>query len=220
MNMRTHARKILMLAAVAAWSQPIMAAADVMLLDATAPEALAQWSEKSFEGYTQYVIEDRQGSPALCASSDGSASALLHKQDIDLARTPYLSWRWRVEQGPAPDNERTKPGDDFAARIYVMHKTGFLPTSIKAVNFVWAHQEEPGQRWSNPFTDRAMMWVLRSGQKGWQDWQEERIDVKAAFQEAFGMQPTSIEAVGIMVDSDNTGQQARACFDQIRFSGD
>jgi hypothetical protein len=69
--------------------------------------------------HTRYELVDAGG--ALRADSQCAASGLLLPLDaVDLRATPRLRWRWKVEKPiGATLDERSKSGDDFAARVYV-----------------------------------------------------------------------------------------------------
>ena len=58
----------------------------------------------------------------------------MREQAVDLARTPWLNWRWRAAETPAwsAADERSKQGDDFLARVYVI-KEGWVPWRSRAV---------------------------------------------------------------------------------------
>ena len=56
----------------------------------------------------------------LEARSSDSASALVYALRADPARTPWLSFRWRTERLIEKSDIRTKAGDDYPARVYVV----------------------------------------------------------------------------------------------------
>lgn len=197
----------------------------LLLLGDTPTEALAQWERRSFEGETRYTAERRDGVQALCSLSRDSASALLREVEIDLRRTPILNWRWRVDEvRPRRDDrqfETTKAGDDFAARLYIIVRTGWLPLSVQALNYVWADAAPLGAAWPNPFAGRrAIMLPLRNRQDPQGEWINERRDLRADLRAYAGLEAEHIHAVAIMSDTDNAGGQAQACFSDIHFSAD
>ena len=105
----------------------LTALSSTVLADRTfSPEQIIQWKSKSFVDNTGYSVEfDKQLNQSVVrAESNKTASGLFYEKRIDLNKTPYLSWSWRVEKFPALDNEKTKNGDDYAARIYVVLKEG------------------------------------------------------------------------------------------------
>ena len=81
----------------------------------------APWQALAFpkiERHTRYSEAREAGHPVLHAESECSASGLLLPlADVDLTATPRLGWRWRVDQAVAPPDERSRAGDDFAARV-------------------------------------------------------------------------------------------------------
>lgn len=179
---------------------------------------LSGWDEKSFSGETKYEIGKRSESSYLYASADKSASALYKKVKIDLDKTPYLNWSWRVDK-PLPElNEQTKAGDDYSARVYVIVKRGFAPWKTNALNYVWSSNKAPRQSWPNAFTDKAIMIPLRTSLDANQQWVSEKINVKVDFEQYFGASIDEIDGVAIMVDADNSGLQAAASFGDVFFS--
>lgn len=175
--------------------------------------SLEGWEQKSFVGQTEYGLRDGQ----LCASSKAAASGLFRKLEVDLERTPWLHWSWRAEQGFHSGDERSKAGDDYPARVYVVFSGGALFWRTRAINYVWASSEQPQAQWPNAFTANAVMIALRSGAQDGGQLLHERRDVRADYQRAFGAEPGAISAVAIMTDTDNTGTSASACYGDIWF---
>ena len=60
-------------------------------------ESLSRWQSKSFLGKTQYQIVELDRQRVLKAISHQSASGLVKAFKIDLLKTPYLNWSWRIE---------------------------------------------------------------------------------------------------------------------------
>lgn len=177
----------------------------------------ADWQEKSFAGHTRYTPGRLDGRAGLHAESRAAASGLYREIHVDLARTPLLVWDWRVEALPenGPD-ERTKAGDDFAARVYVVISGGLAFWKTRTLVYVWAAREPVGAHWDNPFTANAKMRVLRSGLHDAHRWVTERRDLGADLRDAFGEDIPAIDAVAIMTDTDNSGLAANAWYGDIR----
>lgn len=125
--------------------------------------SLDGWESESFAGETDYRfvwIDDRT---ALRAQCDGSASGLVFEDEIDLNETPILHWSWRVDGVYPGIIETTKAGDDYPARIYVIHDGGLLKWRSRAVNYVWSNSQPVGDTWPNAFVGQAMMVAVQSG---------------------------------------------------------
>ena len=69
---------------------------------------------------------------------------MFKKKRIDLHQTPYLNWRWRVDKPLHALDEKTKSGDDYGARIYVVIDGGLFFWNTKAINYVWASASPAG----------------------------------------------------------------------------
>ena len=183
------------------------------------PDAsLADWKERSFEGSTDYALVEEDGIRALRGHARGTASILYRERTVDLDATPVLEWSWKIDRVYPAIDERTRAGDDYPARLYVVARVGLLPWDTLALNYVWSSNEaNPDDSWPNPFTDKAAMIPVRSGAGEVGRWTHERRDVAADFRAAFGRRIDEIDGYAVMVDGDNGDREARAWFGHIGF---
>ena len=179
---------------------------------------VAGWEEKVFEDATVYETVRHDGRDVVRATSRGTASGLYLRRRIDLDKTPILRWWWRVDATLGDIDERTRAGDDYSARVYVIRSHPVLLWRTRAVNYVWASTMAAGETWPNAYTDASQNVAVRSGDAHAGKWVEERRDVRADFLELFGKSVRYVDAVAIMTDTDNTGASAVAYYGDITFS--
>jgi len=183
--------------------------------------SLDAWEGKSFAGETQYAIAEEDGVKILRATSEGTASGIGRKLKVDLTKTPYVNWSWKIESGLQGLSETTKAGDDYAARLYVVKSGGALLWKTKALNYVWSGSQQRDSDWPNAFQPKnAMMLAARGVQDDTGVWVTEKRNVRADFKRLFGKDIKSIDAVAIMTDSDNSGLSASAVYGDIFFTAD
>lgn len=175
------------------------------------------WQTKIFSGETRYSLEITDGRLALRADSSAAASGLYRKVSVDLGKTPILSWSWKVGHVLAGADERTRAGDDYAARVYVVFSGGLIFWRTRAINYVWSNQQPIGSHWPNAFTGNARMIAVESGDGKVSEWVNERRDVRADYRRLFGEEPGNVDAVAIMTDTDNTGATVTAWYGDIVF---
>ena len=175
------------------------------------------WEEKVFSGKTVYEQVRIDGRAVVRATSRGTASGLFLERRIDLEKTPILEWTWRVEGTLGDIDERTREGDDYRARVYVIRSNPVFFWKTRAVNYVWASTRAEGETWPNAYTDSARHIALRSGDAQAGRWVDERRNVRADFRALFGKDARYIDAIAIMSDTDNTGAAAVAYYGDITF---
>ncbi len=181
--------------------------------------SLAQWQSKAFKGQTEYRLAETDGTKALKAVSDRSASGLFKEQRIDLRKTPFMNWRWRIENRLGNINEQEKSGDDYAARVYVVISGGLAFWRTRAINYVWASTSPKGRIWPNAFAgDHAVMIALRSADDRTGVWHTEKRNILADLKQQFDEDIQYIDAVAIMTDTDNAQGKATAYYGDIYFS--
>ena len=192
--------------------------ASEVLIGDPASDDLSLWQRKSFAGETQYAIVSEAGRKAIRAQARASASGLYRELKIDLIETPFLNWSWRIQNVLKDINERSKAGDDFAARVYVVVSGGALFWKTRSLVYVWSSHQPIGQSWPNPYTTNARHIAIRSGPQQQDRWLQEKRNVRADFKQVFGDDIRQIDAIAIMTDTDNSGQHALAWYGPIRFT--
>jgi hypothetical protein len=182
-------------------------------------DRMQAWQERSFVGHTQYQLADKDGQRVLHAHSQASASGLYREIELDLKQTPYLHWSWRTDRLFEDNDETRRAGDDYPVRVYVVFSGGVRFWRTRAINYVWSSQQPLGSEWPNAFTSNARMIAVDAGHDKLGQWQSHRRNVLEDYRRLFGQEPSSVNAVAIMTDSDNTGQSAEAWYGDIWFSG-
>lgn len=179
---------------------------------------LSGWRSKTFSGVTRYALANKNGRTVLRADSKAAASGLYREVSVELGETPILNWTWQVGGVVAGADERTRAGDDYAARVYVIFSGGLIFWRTRAINYVWSNKQPTGAHWPNAYTGNAHMIAVESGSDRVGEWVEERRDVRADYRRVFGEEPGRVDAVAIMTDTDNTGAMATAWYGDIWFS--
>lgn len=182
-------------------------------------QSLNDWQQKSFKDHTLYQIVKLDKRTVLEAKSISSASSLYKEMHIDLQKTPYLNWSWRIDQTLSISDEQSKQGDDFTARVYLIIKGKWGFWQNKAITYVWANHSPVNQAWANPFTgDSVMMIAIRSNTDQTKHWYTEKRDVLADLKKHFGEDIRFIDGLAIMTDTDNSGGNALSYYADIYFS--
>lgn len=184
--------------------------------------------------HSTYVIEKTGEEGFLRAESNASASGIVYKDSFSVAEYPHARWRWKVRDLYARADPHVKAGDDYPVRIYIMFeydpaKAGFgdqvlyslarmrfgenVPFST--LSYVWSSRETGERIFSSPYTEKAKMVVLHSGQKDVGTWQEETVNMLEDYRKAFGTDPPARARTAIMNDSDNTGESSVSWVDFI-----
>lgn len=180
---------------------------------------LSGWQSKAFKGRTDYRLVTTEGRTVLAALSAAQASGLYREMSVDLDRTPFLNWSWRIDQTLGTLDERTKAGDDYPARVYVIVSGGLAFWQTRALNYVWASSARQGERWPNAYAGAAVqMLAVRSGNRDAGQWRYEKRNVRDDLKRVFGEDIRRIDAVALMTDTDNSGGRAAAYYGDISFT--
>ncbi len=183
-----------------------------------------------------FSLVDDAGTTVLKIDSDNSAASLGLPLQFDPDNTPLMSWRWKISRALDRADINTKPGDDFAARMYVFFDVPLASLSFTdrtkirlarlvsgqdvptaAICYVWDNKAAIGySRWS-PYTDRVRMIVLQSGGMASQ-WMNETRDVAADFRAAFGFAAPRVTGVAVGNDTDQSGEQVTTWFGDVTFA--
>ncbi len=210
-------RLLLSILTVITVSAAVSCNAEDLMVGEFSQTGLAGWMPEVFKGHTVYRLVRDQRTVVVQATSKAAASGLVRKLSFDPARYRYLHWSWKIDHILKKGDGRTKAGDDYAARVYVVFPGRFF-WQTKAINYIWANRLAKGSSLANAFTNHAMMIAVESGPGMAGRWVDEKRDILADYRRLFGRRPDRVGAVAIMTDTDNTGESAVAWYGDITVS--
>jgi hypothetical protein len=228
-----------MLIALSAWAQG-GAVLDVATFSASQagpglPDGWKPLTFKKVAKQTAYELVKDGDVVVVKAVSEASASGLTKEVSIDPKEYPIVQWRWKVDNLLKRSDVTRKEGDDYPARLYITFaydsdnvsfgrnlkfKAGqaiFGDIPIGALNYIWDSKTAIGTIVENAYTDFAQMVVVESGPQKVGTWVEESRNIYEDYKKAFGEEPSMINGVAIMSDTDNTREAATAYYGDIRF---
>ena len=167
---------------------------------------------------TLYSIGKNENGNFLRAEANNSASGLGKEIKIDLKKTPFLNITWKVEKDLRGINENSKKGHDYAARVFVIKKTGATPLSNRAMNYVFSSNNNVNNYHRSPFTKKSIYYILSTTLENLNKWVTVKINVKKHFKEFHNLDLDEINGVAIMSDTDNSKLSSIAYYQNIYFS--
>lgn len=176
------------------------------------------WRELSYRGHTAYTIQrdstaTDSATSCLHAEARGTYSALVHVVPKGAGLTE-LSWRWRVLCHPDGADPSSRKRDDRAAGVFVLVHRSVLPWRTRGILYQWSPAGAPGVWTSSPYASEIKVLTLQTAPAG-PAWRTEQRDIRADLLAAFGVVPSSIEAIGVVCDADNTGGTAISEFGEL-----
>ena len=167
---------------------------------------------------TIYSVGSNENGNFLKSVADNAASGLGKEIKIDLNRTPFINITWKVEKDLSGIKENTKKGHDFAARVFVIKKTGATPLSNRAINYVFSSNNEVGTNYPSPYTKKSIDNVLASSKNNLDEWITVKANVKEDFKRLHDLDVDELDGLAIMSDTDNSKMKSIAYFQNIYFS--
>lgn len=167
---------------------------------------------------TVYSVGSNENGNFLKAVADNAASGLGKEVKIDLNKTPFINITWKIEKDLPGINENTKKGHDFAARVFVIKKTGATPLSNRAINYVYSSNSKVGFNSPSPYTKKSIDNVLATTKEHLNKWITVKANVKEDFKKFHDLDVNELDGLAIMVDTDNSKMKAISYFQNIYFS--
>ena len=167
---------------------------------------------------TIYSVGSNENGNFLKAIADNAASGLGKETEINLNKTPFINITWKIEKDLPGIKENTKKGHDFAARVFVIKKTGATPLSNRAINYVFSSNSKVGVNSPSPYTKKSIDRVLASTKENLDEWITVKANVKEDFKRFHDLEVNQLDGLAIMVDTDNSKMKAISYFQNIYFS--
>jgi hypothetical protein len=166
------------------------------------------------------LVQDSDGR-ALELRSKASSFSLQRKVAIDLTRTPFVVWQWKVTELPKRGDFRDRATDDQAAQLYVVFSWEVFRK--EAIAYIWDSTAPEGTTAQipspalYPFLTLHVV-VVRSGEGEKGRWITETRNVAADYRKLFGTGPDKVQGVMIQINSQHTESRAEAQWRSIRFT--
>ena len=167
---------------------------------------------------TIYLAGTNENGNFLKATANNAASGLGKEVKINLNKTPFINITWKVEKDLPGINENSKKGHDFAARVFVVKKTGATPLSNRAINYVFSSNNEIGFNSPSPYTKKSIDNVLANTKNNLNEWVTVKANVKEDFKKFHNLDVVELDGLAIMTDTDNSKMEAIAYYQNIYFS--
>ena len=169
---------------------------------------------------TKYSLGSNENGNYLRGEAENAASAIGKNIKIDLSITPYINITWKIEKDLSGINENSKKGHDYAARVFVIKKTGVTPLSKRAMNYVFSSNNEINNNWPSPYTKKSIDYILSTTKENLNEWVTVKANVKEHFKKYHDLDVDKIDGVAIMTDTDNSKLKAIAYYQNIYFSAE
>ena len=181
-------------------------------------ETLKVKKVRGADGKTKYSLGKNENGNFIRSEAKNSASGLGKEIKIDLSKTPFLNITWKVENDLSGIIENSKKGHDYAARVFVIKKTGATPLSNRAMNYVFSSNNEINTNHPSPYTKKSVDYVLSTTLENSNEWVTTKANVKEHFKKFHNLDVSEIEGVAIMTDTDNSKLTAISYYQNIFFS--
>jgi len=167
---------------------------------------------------TEYSLGSNENGNYLKAVADNAASGLGKKLTINLNSTPFINITWKVEKDLKGINEKSKKGHDYAARLFVIKKTGATALSNRAINYVFSSNNSIGDNWPSPYTKKSIDNVLSTTNENFNEWVTVKANVKKDFKKFHDLDVNELDGIAIMADTDNSKSKSISYYQNIYFS--
>ena len=173
---------------------------------------------KKVKGITTWNLGSNENGNYIRAEAEGSGSGLGKEIKVDLTKTPFINITWRVEKDLAGIVENSKKGHDFAARVFVIKKTGSTALSNRAISYVFSSNNNVGESWPSPYTKKSIDYVLSTTKKNLNTWVSVKSNVKEDFLKLHNLDISDLSGVAIMTDTDISRLKTISYYQNIYFS--
>ena len=167
---------------------------------------------------TAYSVGSDENGNYLKAIADNAASGLGKEIKIDLNKTPFINITWKIEKDIPGIDETAKKGHDFAARVFVIKKTGATALSNRAVNYVFSSNQDVGSNSPSPYTKKSIDNVLATTKTNANEWVTVKANVKEDFKKFHNLDVNELDGIAIMSDTDNSKKKSITYYQNIYFS--
>ncbi len=166
--------------------------------------------------------------PAVKLHSKDTLTFLEKRVNINIRDFPIVTWKWKVENVLEDIDERTVEGDDHPIRIFFVFEPDssnqsfwfrakrFLyldrihghPMGGRFTEYLWSSHLEPGDTINDPGKPWQKLMVIEGGKRNLGKWLSYERNLYEDYKRLYGGEPRQLIFIGILNDTDQTGQEA------------
>lgn len=184
---------------------------------------------------TQYQLIRKDQSTVLHARAEKASSGLMHRMQIDPQTQPWLQWQWKVESLLRGADNTKRATEDSPVRIVlgfdgdkdslpfsdqIMFDTAKMLTGHEfpyaTLMYIWENKAPVGTVIPSTHSGRIKMVVAEQGESGVGAWRRFTRNIVEDFERAYGEKPGKLIGIGVLTDTDNTGETVNAWYGDIR----
>ncbi len=174
------------------------------------------WIEMPLVGETEYRLSSLNDRLSIRAVGRRSASGLVLPVEFDPNDCPVIAWSWRIQELQESASLVERDREDVAASIFVMFGdpgSFAAPRKVPTLRYVWTNaRQQIEDIVDSPYLPGVVRSiVVETGVVSPAVWVDEKRDLLADYQAAFGGQPQDkVYAIAIFTDNDQTGEPVEA----------
>ena len=171
----------------------------------------------------------------LHARAEGASSGLMQQVQADPMQQPWLEWQWKISKLVTTADNTQRATEDSPVRIIlgfdgdkdnlpfadqILFETAKIVTGYDfpyaTLMYIWENKAPVGTVIRSTHSSRIRMMVAEQGSEGVGKWRNFTRNIVDDYEKAFGEKPGKLIGVGVLTDTDNTGETVEAWYGDIR----
>ncbi|MFN0178004.1 MAG: DUF3047 domain-containing protein [Gemmatimonadales bacterium] len=173
----------------------------------------AGWQGRAVRGFQlpDVSVVERDGERALLVEGAGRAGWLHREIRGRTVDNAVLRWSWRVDEALASGDLARPSADDSPLRVYVIfgNPRSIFGGSGRIIFYSFGNDEPDGFETTSHVSNRIHV-IRVAGARDRSTWMSHSVRPADDYQRIWGRRPPRITAVGLMQDTDQTGERAAA----------
>ena len=200
------------------------------------PRGWQPWIINRAKAPTRYeLVQDAStGRVVLRAVAESSASGLKQRLDVAPAERPLIAWDWRVVDLISAADNQDRYSEDAPVRLMLFFdgdrsrlpvKEQILVETVRLLTgqempfatliYLWENRFPPETVLPSTFSAQVKMIVVATGRDRIGRWKAFERNYVDDYRRVFGADPGRLIGLGIMTDTDNTGEAVEAFYGDI-----
>jgi len=220
---------------------PTSAKEDIALFSAAPAGGLPQgWEPLTLlrtKKPTHYQLVRTDNTTVLHAHAQQSSSGLMQRVSIDPLAQSWLHWDWKVADLVKSADNTQRATEDSPVRIIlgfdgdkdtlpfadqILFETAKVVTGHEfpyaTLMYIWENNLPVGTVIRSTHSSRIRMIVAARGADGLGQWRSFARNIAQDYEMAFGEKPGRLIGVGVLTDTDNTGETVESWYGDIRMA--